>query len=155
MVAAQITELTAHSRLALTLNFMQHGHISVFEHCVEVAYMSCRLASSLRLNVDYTSLIRGALLHDYFLYDWHDAGDGSHHFHGFTHPRRALENAMRDIALNETEQAVILRHMFPLTPIPPDRREAWLVCLADKICATMETLHMTQIKSKTKYGAVR
>lgn len=35
---------------------------------------------------------------------------------------------------------MIARHMFPLTPIPPGCREAWLVCLADKWCAMKETL---------------
>jgi len=32
------------------------------------------------------------------------------------------------------------RHMFPLCPIPPRCREAWLVCAADKYCALLETL---------------
>lgn len=30
--------------------------------------------------------------------------------------------------------------MFPLTPIPPAYKEAWIVCIADKICAIEETL---------------
>ena len=25
--------------------------------------------------------------------------------------------------------------MFPLTPVPPTCTEAWIVCIADKICA--------------------
>ena len=45
--------------------------------------------------------------------------------------------------------------MFPLTFVPPMRREAWLVCLADKICATKETLHFTHTDAAVKYGSVR
>ncbi len=155
LVAAVIHSLNLNSRFLQTQEFMQHGTISVYEHCVEVAYTSCRLAALMKINADYCSMIRGALLHDYFLYDWHDVGDGSHHLHGFTHPKRALMNALDDVDLNKTEQAVILRHMFPLTPIPPVNREAWLVCLADKICAARETLHITQLKSHIKYGSIR
>ena len=44
------------------------------------------------MNVDKRSLIRGALLHDYFLYDWHDKNKPAK-FHGFTHPKIAFENA--------------------------------------------------------------
>ena len=33
-----------------------------------------------------------------------------------------------------------VRHMFPLVPIPPACREAWIVCLADKACALGETI---------------
>ena len=33
-----------------------------------------------------------------------------------------------------------MRHMFPLVPVPPTCREAWIVCLADKWCALRETV---------------
>ena len=29
---------------------------------------------------------------------------------------------------------------FPLVPVPPTCREAWIVCLADKWCALCETV---------------
>ena len=83
--------------------------------------------------------MRGALLHDYFLYDWHEA-PGKHKLHGFTHPKTALRNAMRDTGLNEIEKDIIIHHMFPLTPIPPKSREGMIVCTADKICAAKETM---------------
>ena len=83
-------------------------------------------------------LIRGALLHDYFLYDWHD-GKGRH-FHGFTHPGCAKRNAEMDYTLSPRVKNIIARHMFPLTPVPPTCTEAWIVCIADKICAIEETL---------------
>ena len=30
--------------------------------------------------------------------------------------------------------------MFPLVPVPPTCREAWIVCMADKWCALCETV---------------
>ncbi len=30
--------------------------------------------------------------------------------------------------------------MFPLVPVPPTCREAWIVCMADKWCALYETV---------------
>ena len=60
----------------------------------------------------------------------------------------AMRNACEDYELTEREKNIILRHMFPLTVVPPACREAWIVCLADKICAVLETLHL----SKRRYG---
>ena len=40
---------------------------------------------------------------------------------------------MEDFALSEIEKETIRRHMFPLNPIPPRCREAWIVTLADKL----------------------
>ena len=155
MVSTVVEELNITTRFLETKEYMQHGHISVYEHCIEVAYTSCYLAARFKIDVDYWSMIRGALLHDYFLYDWHIAGDNSHHFHGFTHPKRAFLNALHDVDLNFVECNIILRHMFPLTFVPPMRREAWLVCLADKMGATKETLHFTHTDAAVKYGSVR
>lgn len=100
--------------------------------------MSVRIAKWLPIQVNMDALVIGALLHDYFLYDWHD-GKGRH-FHGFTHPECAFRNAEMDYTLSPRVKNIIIRHMFPLTLVPPTCTEAWIVCIADKICAIEETL---------------
>jgi len=124
-------------------NFTQHGNTSVFEHCVSVAKFSLLMAhyleKTLRIKVDRDSLVRAALLHDYFLYDWHDKTVPGHNIHGFTHPGAACRNADRDFGLNEVEKDIISKHMFPLTIMPPKYRESVIVTLADKWCALCET----------------
>ena len=100
--------------------------------------MSVRIAKWLPIQVNMDALVIGALLHDYFLYDWHD-GKGRH-FHSFTHPECAFRNAERDYTLSPRVKNIIIRHMFPLTPVPPTCTEAWIVCIADEICAIEETL---------------
>lgn len=132
-------KLEGESRLGMERRYYQHGVTTIFQHSINVACVSCMIAEKYHLDVDYYALIRGALLHDYFLYDWH-VKDRSHRFHGFTHPRRALENADKEFQLTETERNMIYCHMFPLTPIPPSTKEAWIVCVADKICALSETM---------------
>ena len=141
-VAAEATRLEREGRLGLCREFVQHGDVSVYEHVVAVAVESCRMADALArhgIAVDRPSLVRGALLHDYFLYDWHDP-DPSHRLHGFRHPFFALRNAEDDFTLDERERNIIARHMFPLVPVPPTCREAWIVCGADKLVALRETL---------------
>ena len=134
-----LEELCRQSRLLESHRYMQHGDTSVFRHSVSVAYFSYYLALKMNAPVDIHSLVRGALLHDYFLYDWHQK-DSSHRLHGFRHPKTALGNAQRDYHLNWKEKNIIARHMFPLIPVPPQCREAWIVCLADKWCALGETV---------------
>jgi uncharacterized protein len=102
--------------------------------------------------VDYATLIRGALLHDYFLYDWHERNN-EHRLHAFSHPRKAMQNACEDFELTSKEKNIILRHMFPLTPIPPYYLESWIVCVADKYCALKETLRIDDIQLKKCIGA--
>ena len=135
--------LESKGRLKKEKEYMQHGSTSVYEHSVKVAYISLCLAKWLHLKVDPVSLMRGALLHDYFLYDWHEK-DRSHRLHGFRHASTALRNAEGDFQLNEVEKNIIARHMFPLNPIPPKYKEAWVVCLADKYCAFLETVRLAE-----------
>ena len=86
-------------------------------------------------------LVRGALLHDYFLYDWHDKYHRDiKRLHGFYHPGIALRNAMKEYELTKREQDIIKKHMWPLTVIPPLCREAWIVTMADKYCSMLETM---------------
>lgn len=139
-IQKNIDNLEKEGRLSLTKGFIQHGNVSVYEHCLAVCVCSIKIARMLRIRYDLRALIRGALLHDYSLYDWHVNDDPNRKLHGFFHPSVALENALKDYELSKKEQDIIKHHMFPLTIIPPMCREAWLVCLADKICAGKETL---------------
>ena len=93
--------------------FHQHGVISRYEHCLSVCYIALRLADKWHVDVDRRSMVRGALLHDFFMYDWHDPGN-LRLLHGFTHAKEALSNARKQFELNEVECDVIQKHMFPL-----------------------------------------
>ena len=126
--------------------FTQHGTTSVFEHALAVAKFSLIFAINLEnvlgVKVDREALVRGALLHDYFLYDWHKPSERRRGLHGFTHPTIACENAIRDFDISPIEQDIIKHHMFPLTFICPHSWEGWIVCCADKWCALCETFGM-------------
>jgi uncharacterized protein len=117
--------------------FTQHGEVSCYDHSVNVACESIKLALRFRMRVDVRAMVRGALLHDYFLYDWHDPAKCSR-LHGFKHAKTALANAERDFELSDTEREIIKKHMFPLNPQPPRSKESLLVTMADKICAVRE-----------------
>lgn len=121
--------------------FMQHANISCLEHSISVAYYSYWMCRRLNLNVDCRSIIRGALLHDFFLYDWHLPSDRKG-LHGFTHPKTALENAEEHFSLNDLEKDIIVKHMWPLTLTPPKYKESFVVSLSDKFCSIIETLHL-------------
>lgn len=138
---SEVKKMEKQSRLAESKKNYQHGQTSVYKHSLRAAYESCAFAERYHLPVDYESLIRGAVLHDYFLYDWHDTSHKHKRPHGFYHPKAALHNALQDFELNETEKNIILRHMFPLTVIPPKYLEAWIVCIADKKCSFLETIN--------------
>lgn len=129
--------ILASNGMQLERNFRQHGTVSVYDHSVSVASMCVRIASCIPLKTDTSSLVRGALLHDYFLYDWHEP-DKSHRLHGFHHAKRALKNAQKDFVLNDIEKNMILSHMFPMNMFLPKYKESIILCIADKICATQE-----------------
>ncbi len=119
--------------------FIQHGTITVYEHSINVAILCLKIAKITKIPVDQKSLIRGALLHDYFLYDWHEK-DKTHRLHGFTHAKTALKNAEKDYKLTKIEKNMIYCHMFPLNLRIPKYRESAILCIADKIVATIETI---------------
>lgn len=133
-----IQDLLAHEKVRSMRNYIQHGNTDCLTHCLCVSYNSYRICR--RLGFDARSAARGALLHDFFLYDWHNNEKRPYKgMHGFQHPRVALQNADRYFVLNEREKNIICRHMWPLTPTPPKSWEAYVVSLVDKYCSLMET----------------
>ena len=131
------------------MNYKQHGEISVYEHSISVAKTCLKIAEQMKIDVDKNSLIKGALLHDYFLYDWHKK-EAYHRLHGPRHPKFARDNAMRDFNLNSIEENMILSHMFPLGYVIPKYKESIILCIADKICATNETVSSKKFIKKIK-----
>lgn len=121
-------------------NNVQHQHTNTFDHSVSVAIAALYLKDHFHIkNIDEQSLIRGCLLHDFFLYDWHITHAK---FHGFTHPTTALRNAMLYFNVNSIEADIIKHHMFPLTPHPPTTKEGWIITIADKIVSIREVFHL-------------
>ena len=124
--------------------YIQHGNTSTMEHCISVSYVSYKIAR--KMNFDYVSVARAGLLHDLFLYDWHThAAKTGNYFHGYTHPAVALKNAEKYYTLNDVEKNSILRHMWPLTPIPPKYKEGYVIVYADKYCSSKEVLKESRI----------
>ena len=127
-----------------TKGYIQHGDMTVNQHCLNVAKLSIAISEKLHIRCQKNEMIRGALLHDYFLYDWH-IGDAKkpHNLHGFYHPGIALKNASQDYDLTPRERDIIEKHMWPLTLTKiPRCREAWIVTTADKWCSLLETVHV-------------
>lgn len=65
-------DLLAESGLERINEYVQHGSTTRLLHSLAVAYYSYRLARFTRLSFHWQELVRGALLHDYFLYDAQD-----------------------------------------------------------------------------------
>ena len=151
------TAKTSHSKLKKEFNEIAHDilnsneflkmksykvHVkgSLYDHSVKVAYLCFKHHKRFKMKMDVSELVRGALLHDYYLYDLH-GGDKKYRFHWFKHPTKALEMATEKYPmLTKTQRDMIKNHMFPLTLIPPKTKAGWLVCFYDKVAAITDRL---------------
>lgn len=79
------------------------------------------------------------MLHDLFLYDWRKKRPDGKGFHAFRHPKIALNNSLLIFNLNKKEQDIILKHMWPLTVIPPRYIESFIISSMDKYSALKES----------------
>ncbi len=149
---ATMRVMTADPRVQRMQRYSQHQGNTTYQHCLNVANQSYRLAKVLHLKIDGKSLAVGAMLHDYYLYSTGDMDIGSY-THGVSHPQTALQNAEQCFTLNERERNIIESHMWPLTLTHlPKGREAVLVSLADKYCALIE-MCMGRLNRSQAFGA--
>ncbi len=120
--------------------YIQHGDTSTFQHCINVSYYNYRVCKKLKL--DARAGARAGLLHDLFLYDWHMyKPKKGEMLHGFTHAKRAYENAAERFELTALESDIIQKHMWPLTLREvPKYRETFVIVMVDKVCGLMEIL---------------
>ena len=132
-----ISDIIYHPKVLEMKRYYQHCNTDCYEHCLSVAYYNYYICKKLKL--DARSAARGGMLHDLFLYDWrgHSRRTGDH-FHAMTHPRAAYNMAKRYFDLNKIEKEVILKHMWPVTVIPPRYWETYVICFTDKYCSSRE-----------------
>ena len=126
---------------------------SLSKATLNVTICSYNFAKRFNLNVNYESLIKGCLLHDFFLYQQYKCPKGS--IHAWYHPKEAYKNASKYYDINKIEKDMILKHMFPTNPfLFPKYKETWIIILCDKYCATMECFfkknYLVEIKAKER-----
>ena len=135
-----LSQLQNDSNISKMRSYHHHGTITVFDHCTNVVITSLNIANKLSLDKKQKeNIIIGGMLHDFFLYDWHEGRMREDGIHCWLHPKVALSNANEHFDLNSRQKNIIRSHMFPATLLhPPTCKEAWIVSAADKICAVKE-----------------
>ena len=138
-----INEVIISEKVQEMRNYIQHGKTSTYTHCLSVAILSYLICKRFNFKVNKKSLVKAALLHDFYLYDWHIKDKNRKGLHGFTHPKASLKNANKYFLLSPIEKDIIEKHMWPLTITDiPKYPESFIVSFADKICSIKETLHI-------------
>lgn len=132
-----VCDITAIPEYQKLKEFRHHYVTSRYQHCLNVAwytYLWCR-----HRGLNYRSAARGAMLHDFFLYDWRIKEQqpipGGH---CTVHPMVALANAEKYFEIDEIMRDCIVNHMWPSSPNKPLTKEGMVVVMADKYCASME-----------------
>ncbi|MDV3428588.1 MAG: hypothetical protein LIR50_16480 [Bacillota bacterium] len=132
--------------------YHHHQH-NIYDHSIRVSYISYRtgvfLSNYMKINI--SDLTRGAMLHDFFLYDWRKEKPASGKLHAFEHPKEALSNSITNFSpISKMERDIILKHMWPINIIPPRYFETLIVATADKYVAAIEVFNeeMENIKIK-------
>ena len=150
-----IKDITSNPNIIALKERIQHANNSRFYHCLCVSYYTYYICK--KLGLDYVSAARGAMLHDFYYYDWRDKHvEGQKKFHAFRHPRIALNTALDIFELNNIEQDIIIKHMWPLTIKFPSYKESYIVTLVDKYCATHEFFKTLKKRAKNskKYSKI-
>lgn len=133
-----IRDITRTEEFRALKTHRHHVKGSVYDHSVKVAYLCYKHHKLFSMRTDLGELVRGALLHDFYLYD-RSRGRREHRFHWLRHPMIALRNAEdRYPMLTYRQRDMIRRHMFPLTITPPKTAAGWLVCFYDKLAAVSD-----------------
>ena len=128
---------------------IEHHCISRMEHSVKISYYSYRIAK--KLGMDYVSVARGGLLHDFFL-DGDERNYKRRFLDTFTHPKKALNTSIEHFNINSIEKNIIVSHMFPFYISFPKYKESLLVNLVDKVIGSLEMLRGFGCKFKYQFN---
>lgn len=129
-----IKKIMWNSNFKKLIDIKHHG-ISRMEHSLKISYYSYVIAKKLKM--DYVSVARGGLLHDFFL-NGNERNLKDRFFDTFRHPSFALSTTKNIFDINNLEENIIISHMFPIYLSIPKYKESILVNLVDKIVGLKE-----------------
>lgn len=129
-----------------------HNKTTVGDHSMEVACTALAISrwlNSIHISTNEEQMIRGALCHDLGILGRYDKF-ANNFVCCYRHPKDSVVVADEMLGgLTDIEKDVIAHHMWPVTLVPPHHREAYIVTLADKICAIREAVRSAE-KNRTE-----
>lgn len=132
-----ISDMDVHPTVQEMKKYRQHYDCSCYDHCLSVAYYCFCICK--KLHLDEKSMARAAFVHDLFLYDWRVRQPNRKGLHAFTHAKTAYNRASHIFSLNDKERDIILKHMWPVTLVPPRYLESYILTLVDKYTTIEES----------------
>ena len=124
-----------------------HRGSNCYYHSFKVAKKAIKNALRHK-NVNLEVILVGAILHDYYLYNWRE-NKRLLKKHGKNHPYIAAQNAEQDFHISEKVQKAIKSHMWPINIKEfPNSKEARIISVADKTIALRESLTSKAHKKK-------
>ena len=126
-----------------------HRGSNCYEHSFKVVKYAIKKALRYK-EVNLEVVLIGAILHDYYLYDWR-TDSSKKKGHAKNHQIIASENASRDFMISDKVKKVIESHMWPINIKNfPDTKEARIVSLSDKHVALLEAASSRKYKDKKR-----
>lgn len=117
------------------LDTIEHHGMTRLEHSVRVSYYSYKISKMLGL--DYTTVARAGLLHDFFI-SKENRTLKERFLSTFVHPKYAVINAKKYFEIDDKTKNIIESHMFPIYKVLPKYAESWIVSSVDKVAAIYE-----------------
>lgn len=114
---------------------VHHHNTTRYDHLVDVSYRTYKICK--RLNLDYKSATRAALLHDFYF----DSEFKSESNKILKHSEMSLVNASKLCKLNDKEVSIIASHMFPVGGKIPKNLESVVVNLVDDYVSIKERVN--------------
>ena len=134
-------DILTHPRYEEMKEYNHHGDVSCHFHTLFVAYITYK--TCLHTDCNTVEATRAAMLHDFYLYNWHIVKHDE--LHAFYHPKEALKNAEHYFGrLSDLQRDMILAHMWPMHLTPPRSAEGMILTAADKICASFDFMKVSE-----------
>ncbi len=132
-----VADLLENESVQSLKQYRHHIKTTRFQHSVNVSYYNYLICKFFRW--DAVSAARAGLLHDLYFYETEDYDrTETNESHSAHHPQVALQNAMKQFTVNDVEQDIIEKHMWPATRHIPHYKESYVIVIVDKYCAALE-----------------